>query len=227
MISFLFVSLYEYLIQSPYMRLEQVIVKGVDEQMKDKILQVSKLSPDSSLLALNLNELKGRIERLPWIRAAYLEKYFPRTLIIKAEKEKPWAIIATENLYYMNREGVVFTKVDQSGTLDYPIITGISLNDADRGSRLSWAVHIFKALEAQKRPWSLEDLSEIHFNREGLVDLYFSSLPVVKVKESEVAKRIEDLKEMINHLRDTGRIHMVRGINMNYQEGAVVSYKNR
>ncbi|MFH1487269.1 MAG: FtsQ-type POTRA domain-containing protein [Pseudomonadota bacterium] len=226
-ISLLFVSLYEYLVKSPYMRLEQVVVKGVDGEIKREILEISKLNTDSSLLTINLNELKMRIEKHPWLRTVSLEKSFPRTLVIHAEKEEPWAIVASDKLYYMNREGRLFTQVDPEGELDYPVITGLSVDKDTKASRLDWAVQLLKILEPETKPLSLADLSEVHLsNKDGNIYLYFSSLPVVKIRNGELKKRINDLKKVITHLKDTGRTHLVRGINFDYRDGAVVSYKN-
>ena len=226
MVSLLFASLYEYLVKSPFMRLEEVIVRGGDEEFKEDVLKIARLKPDASLLSLKLDALKGRIEKHPWIGAVDLEKRFPRTLVIQVEKEEPLAIVALDHLYYMNRQGFVFTKVDQTGELDYPVITGVSMEKGGRKGRLDWAVRILKILESEKGPWSLADLSEAHFNGDGLIHLYFSSLPMVRIREGELGNRIGDLKKVIGHLQDTGQIHMVRVINLNYHDGAVVSYKN-
>ena len=38
--------------------------------------------------------------------------------------------------------------------------------------------------------------------------------------------KIDDLKKVVEHLERTGRTQMVRGINLDYHDGAVVSFKN-
>ncbi|MFH1294297.1 MAG: hypothetical protein ABIJ44_09245, partial [Pseudomonadota bacterium] len=52
-----FVSLYHYLLASPYMKLQQVKVEGVDEKVRRELIQICGLHSDLSLLALNLNAL--------------------------------------------------------------------------------------------------------------------------------------------------------------------------
>ena len=66
-ISLLFLYLYENLLTSPYIRLERVIVDGVDGKLKHALLKMSELKPDTSLLSVRLDELKQRIEEHPWI----------------------------------------------------------------------------------------------------------------------------------------------------------------
>jgi len=225
MISLLFVSLYEYLLKSPYMKLEKVVVSGIEDDLETELLKMSQLDRDTSLLSINLDETKRRLEKHPWIRSVNLEKRFPNTLVIRAEKEEPLAVVATDKLYFMNKWGKVFKEVFASGELDFPIITGISPKDAFNERQLVCAAEVLRILESEDRPLSLADLSEIHVREDGNVHLYFSSLPVIRIKSNLLDKRMDDLKKVVDHLFNTGRMHLVRGINLNYQDGAVVSFK--
>lgn len=225
-ISLLFLSIYQYLLTSPHIKLERVIVKGGDEDLKRVLLKMSRLRPETSLLAINMDELKRRMERHPWIRSVSLEKRFPHTLIIHAEKEKPYAVVLTDRLHYMNRWGRIFEKVDPTGEIDYPIITGISMTGSEREIQLKLAADVLKVLEAEKGPWSLKELSEVHVKKRGIVSLYFRSLPaIVEIHGSQLDIKMDELKRLVVHLNRTGHIHRVRAINLNYKEGVVVSFK--
>lgn len=227
LISVLFLYLYENLLTSPYIRLERVIVNGVDEKLRHALLKMSELKPDTSLLSVRLDELKQRMEKHPWIRSVNLEKRFPHTLVIKAKKEKPCAIVVMGNFHYMNRWGKIFRRVDKGERMDFPLVTGISTSGSDREKQLQLAAGVLRALEAEKGPWSLAQLSEVHAEKTGHISLYFLSLPVViELEGNQLERKMGDLKRLVEHLRRTGRIHMVKRINLNYREGAVVSYKN-
>lgn len=225
-ISLLFLSLYGYLLTSPHIRLEQVIFEGVDEQTKGELLKMSDLNFELSLLAIDVNELKMTMESHPWIRSVDLEKRFPHTLVIRVEKEEPWAIVAQETLYYMNGWGEIFKEVDSGENFDYPVITGISSEGEERAKDLACALEALKGLASEKAPWSLESLSEVHVKGGGEVSLYFSFLPVVvNLKGGDLPTRMDDLKKLVEHLERTGRIHRVRGINLDYRDAAVVAFK--
>ena len=86
LISLLFLYLYENLLTSPYIRLERVIVNGVDEKLRRALLKMSELKRDTSLLSVRLDELKQRMEKHPWIRSVKLEKRFPHTLVIRRKR---------------------------------------------------------------------------------------------------------------------------------------------
>ena len=225
-ISFMFLSVYQYLLTSPHIRLERVVIKGVDGDLKRALLRMSRLSVDTSLLAINMDELRQRIERHPWIRSVSVEKRFPHTLIIRAEKEKPVAVVIMDGLHYMNREGKLFERVEQTGKIDYPIITGISARGSDSQMKFKLAAHVLKILQPEKGPLSLEELSEIHVRDKTSVSLYFLSIPaVIQADGGLLSKKMDELKRLVKHLKRTGHIHVVRAINLNYRDGVVVSLK--
>lgn len=225
-ISLVFIYLYGCLLKSPYFRLDQVTVTGIDEAEKGELLESAGLQGDLSLLSIDLNELKEKLEKRPWIRKVHLEKRFFHTLTIKVEKEKAWALVAAGKLYYMNRWGEVFTEAEETGDLNYPIITGIEKEEDDRTGQLMCAVEVLELFEKESTPWSLNELSELHVKKDGHVALYFSSLPlVIKIRGGDLSHRISDLRKLVKHLKDTGRIRMVKGINMDYQDAAVVSFR--
>ncbi len=227
MISLLFVSLYEYLIQSPYIRLERVVFSGVDEDMRVELIELAGLTPDMSLLAIDLKEIRENMEKHPWIRSVKPEKRFPHTLAVRAKIEEPRAVVVLDKLYFMNRWGKIFKEIDPMGELDYPIITGVSMTRPEMKKHLMRAAHVLNILNSQKSPWSLKDLSEVHVKRNGNIALYFTSFPgVIQARGKDFGSKIDDLKKVVEHLDRTGRTQMVRGINLDYRDGAVVSFKN-
>lgn len=227
LISLFFLYLYENLLTSPYVRLERVVVNGVDEKLKHALLKMSELKPDTSLLSVRLDELKQRMEKHPWIRSVNLEKRFPHTLVIEAEKEKPCAIVVMNRPHYMNRWGKLFRRVDKTANMDLPLVTGISASESDGEKQLQLAANVLRLLEAENGLWSHSQLSEVHVEKTGHISLYFLSLPaVIELEGNELERKMGDLKRLVKHLKKTGRIHMVERINLNFREGAVVSYKN-
>ena len=221
-----FLYLYGYLLTSPYIRLEEVTITGVDEELKSELLDMAHLNYEHSLLAINLHELQERLEKHPWVQAVSLEKSFPHTLVIRVEKEEPWALALTDKLYYMNRWGRLFKAVSADERVDFPIVTGLSEREEDRREQIEEAVRILRLFEAGDPPWDLGHLSEVHMKQDGVADLYVSFIPgVVKVKASDLAAKLEDLKDVVQHLVSTGRIHMVRAIHLDYGDGAAVAFE--
>jgi cell division protein FtsQ len=226
LVSVSFLALYEYLIRSPYIRLERVVVTGVEEGLKEELLEMAQLDFETSLLTVNIHEVKSKLEKHPWIRSIHVEKNYPHTLTIRAEKEEPWAIVAGERLHYINRWGKVFKEVEEFEPMDLPVITGIPEEGEGREKPLHTAVLVLSTLEVEKGPWSVGHLSELHVRGDGSVYLYYASLPVaIKARAADLGRRMEDLKKVVEHLNRTGRIRTARGINLEYADGAVVSFR--
>jgi len=225
-VSLMFLYVYGYLLTSPYIRLEKVVFQGVDGELKDKLLEMANLDFDLSLLAINLDEIKGKLQGHPWIRSVDLEKRFPHTLYIRAEKEEPLALVMLDNLYYMNRWGKVFKETDDMDSLDCPVVTGMSTKSDERGRQLQTALQVLRTIEAEQAPWCLGNLSEVHVRKDGNVSLYFTFLRAeIQLRGSDLANRMDDLKRLVEHLNDEGRIQMVRSINFNYGDAAAVSFR--
>ncbi|MBW2344355.1 MAG: FtsQ-type POTRA domain-containing protein [Deltaproteobacteria bacterium] len=226
-ISLSFVFLYSYLLSSPYMKLKQVDMEGIDRKIRHELIQACGLSPDLSLLELNLNELRQKMETHPWIRSAKLIRRFPNTLIVRAEKESPSALVLMEKVCYMNRWGEVIKEVNEWEDMDFPVITGVSEKDPKTlKEQLEKAALILKTLEPENGLWSLNELSEIHINRDGRMSIYFNHMTAeIKLMSYDLQSKMEGLKRVAEHLRRTGRIHQVTSINLNRVDGAVVSFK--
>jgi hypothetical protein len=224
--SALFVFLYDNLLRSPYIKLDRVVVFGVDETMRNELLELGQLDFEMSLFAINLDEVKERLEKHPWVKSVSVEKQFPHTLAIRVEREEPWAIVSADKLRYMNRRGRIFKEVEDGEPIDFPIVTGIPMSGENVGKRVETAVHVLGVLETEKEDWSVEHLSELHVRGDGSVYLYYSSLPFgIKIRSDELANRMEDIKKVVEHLNRSGRIRMAKGINLEYADGAVVSFK--
>lgn len=225
-ISLLFLYLYQYLVSTPYIKLKEVSIEGVDDSLRKELVELAGLGSDLSLLTLDLNGMKKKMESHPWVRAVELEKSFPSLLRIKVEREEPFAIVVLDRLYYMNRMGRAFKEVKYFENKDYPVITGITEEKYSRDDYLKVAAGILAVFENDKGAWSIDKLSELHFNDIDRVSLYSTVLPVVlRMGCMELAEKKKDLVEIIDHLKSSGQIHMVKAIDMNYEDGALISLR--
>ncbi len=226
MISVLFLAGYQFLLHSPYIRLERVEITGVEDTTKRELLEMSGLRADMTLLAVNLRELEQTLEHHPWVKTVKAEKHYPHALRIRAVREEPWAVVSTGGLFYMNREGDVFKEVELSEPVDFPVITG-DFDDPTQGERnLELAAHVLGVLERRGKDWMKEEISEVHLRNAGNVSLYFRSLPaIVQVSVPDLEQKIDDLNRVVQHLRETEQVQQVTGINLHYRDGAVVSFR--
>lgn len=226
LMSLAFISFYGYLLTSPYIRLEQVEVLGVDEELRNELLEMAQLNHEHSLLAVNLNGVKERLEQHPWVRLVEVEKSFPHALIIRIEKQEPWALALAGKLHYMNRLGDLFKEVMPDDQIDLPVITGLSESEKERAKQLKVAVQVLNLFDSEESPWDLAHLCEVHVKEDGTLFLYVSFVPgQIRLKAVDMAEKMRELKRVVDHLASTGRIHMVKAIHLDYGEGAAVAFE--
>ncbi|MCP4681433.1 MAG: FtsQ-type POTRA domain-containing protein [Desulfobacterales bacterium] len=241
MISLTFLSLYRYLINSPYLKLQQIDVEGVEQEIRHELIRLSGLDLDMSMLSIDLKKLKQKMEEHPWVRSVGLERRFPNTLIVYAENEIPCAIVVMDKLYCMNRWGEIFREVYDSDKMDLPIVTGISKQVPVKRKQLKRAARIIRVLESEEKLLSLSQLSEVNLKKDDGLSLYFSQwsaevkimceLPAGTDSQQAEAQlmcllnKMHGLRKVAEHLKQTGQIHDATIIDLDYADGAVVSFR--
>jgi cell division protein FtsQ len=225
-ISVSFLWVYHYLLTSPYLKLEQVEMRGLPAQVQSDVVRLGGLTTGMSLLAIRLDEVKEKMEEHPWVRSVRLERRFPNQLVIEAEQQVPTALMITDAMYYLNQWGEIFKRVGHSEGVDLPILTGISPQPDRAQEQLHRAAHVLRVLESEEGLWSLDELSEIHMREDGAMSLYFEHLAAeIRLMWYDMENRLAGLKRLTQHLSQTGKLHHVSRIDLNQTDGAVVSFR--
>jgi len=225
-IGLVFPYLYDFLVNSPYLRLETVTMEGADTKLQEDLTQLCGLRKGTSILSLRLKELKKAMESHPWVRSVKIERRFPDQLWIQVERQEPCAVVLSNGLHYFNRWGEVFKAVQEGDSIDFPIVTGLAVDEAATPTLLKRAVVVLDALKAEGAEWSISNLSEINLENGGGLSLYFKTMKVeVRLTESEAASKMDEFKKIVEHLKAIGRLEEATVIDLNYEDGGVVSFK--
>ena len=228
-LSLAYVSVYEFLSTSPYFRLQNIVVTGVNDDLRGELIKISGITEMGNLLSTDLTAIKTNIERHPWIKSVFLKKKFPHTLYIKAENEESAAIVLLEEkMHFMDGEGVIFKDVERDDYIDFPVVTGLSVDCTKNQAYLKRVVSLLNAFQQGDTPLSGKELSEIHVGKDGTVTVYFNKLPfkVFFGKEGFIRK-IDALKHIIKHLQATQRLYQARSIDLDHDVRAVVAFAGR
>jgi len=227
-LSLTFISGYQILTSSPYFRLHNIVLTGVNDDLREEVIKISGLRERESLLSIDPVTIKGNIEAHPWIKSVFLKKEFPHTLYIKAEKQEAVAIVLLRRMYFMDREGVIFKEVERDEPVDFPVVTGLSAGDKKNGAYLKEVVSFLNALFLMDTPLSVERLSEIHVEEDGTLTIFFNKLPFkVFFGRDDFIRKIDSLTHIIKHLRAAHRLSQVRSIDLGYSDRAVVAFTGR
>src|SRR6266540_3773431 len=74
---------------SPLLRVQDVQVAGATAVSKDEILSLAGID-DESMLRLDLAAAERRVESIPIVQAARLERRWPHTIQIEISERAPW-----------------------------------------------------------------------------------------------------------------------------------------
>jgi len=227
-LSLTFISGYQFLSSSPYFRLHNIVVIGVNGDLKEEVIKISGIREMESLLSIEPATIKRNIEEHPWIKSVFLKKEFPHTLYIKAENEEAVAIVILERMYLMDREGVIFKEIERDDCIDFPIVTGLSKGDKKNGGYLKRVASFLNALPSGDTPLSVKELSEVHVEGDGTLTIYFNKLPFkVFFGRDGFIRKIDSLQHIIKHLRAAHRLYQARSIDLDYTDRAIVAFTER
>jgi len=228
-LSFAFISVYQFLSTSPYFRLQNIVVTGVNDDLREELIKISGITEMGNLLSLDLAAIKKNMERNPWIKSVFLKKTFPNTLYIKAENEESVALVLLEEkILLMDREGVIFKDAERDDCIDFPVVTGLAAGDKKNEAYLKRVASFLTTLHRGDSPLSAKELSEIHVGKDGTLTVYFNELPFkVFFGKEDFIRKIDALRHIVRQLQATHRLYQARSIDLDYDARAVVAFTGR
>jgi cell division septal protein FtsQ len=136
---------------------------------REEIIDLAGVKPGDDMLGIRLPRVVELLGRNPWIQEVKVRRNFPETLRIEVSEREPLAIVNMGYLYYCDARGDIFKPLNDGDGLDYPVITGITEEDAGRdpaGTRqaLTGALDLMALLRGDRNV-PLDDISEIHYDK--------------------------------------------------------------
>lgn len=111
---------------------QDVLVEGRNETARDDILAALAVARGTPMLSVDPEAARARIEALPWIKTAVIERQLPDTLFVKLTERAPMALWQKDGAFsVVDAEGRVLTRDDLSRFRDLPIVIG---DDAPQGA---------------------------------------------------------------------------------------------
>ncbi len=209
---------YRHLKTSPIFRIRTITISGTHILTKTELVYYMGLRQNANLLNLDIDILYHKLIAHPWIKDATIRRRFPGTLAIHIQERVPVALIMIDKLYYVDRSGVIFDKINKEVGCDFPIITG-----PHRFSQLAaYRPLIRKALPLVTDRTS-QLISEIHLDpSRGLTLITLNDAIPVKLGVQNLPKRLAHFLATYHYLRQ--REIVTRGIDCRYPDRVVVQY---
>lgn len=106
-------------------RVEEVMLEGRHNESSAQIMQALDISRGAPLLTVDLKSARTRLEELPWIRVASVEREFPDTVRVRIVERRPLALWQRKNeLVLVDDEGGVITSQKLERFPDLLVLVG-------------------------------------------------------------------------------------------------------
>ncbi|GEM_PF-3081372 len=125
-------SLDGYNVRTRQFQVREFDVIGNHRLASNAVISASGTRIGDGLLGLETQNIRTRLEALPWVRHARVHLQMPARLILEVEEYVPVAIIADGELNLVDEEGHLITKPALGQLAELPVLTGIKLEDLRR-----------------------------------------------------------------------------------------------
>ena len=160
----------------------EVLVVGRQETDRDALLSALGTGRGAPILAFDVEAARTRIEELPWVRTASVERLLPGTILLTVEERRPLALWQHDGQFALiDYEGVVITRDDFAHHGDLMVVVG---EDAPQhaaallemlGSQPELMEHVSAAVRVGGRRWNLRMMEgiDVRLPEEGAATAWF------------------------------------------------------
>lgn len=207
----------------------EVKILGCTNAMESELLELIQVDLRASLTDLDLKELSRRLARHPWVRQAQVKRDWARkALVIEVQERVPQAMILLDGLYFVDRQGEIFKRVESGDRLDLPILTGLKAQEIRRGSpeavdALHQALNFLDLLK-QRKGFTPRDVSEVHLSRQkGLTVFTLREGMAIRLGFGEFKGKLDRLEKILPDLKR--KVHRIESVDLNIPRRVVVRLK--
>ncbi len=190
---------YSKLLGSSHLRVAKVEVRGSHFLSDGEVRELLGPAVGENILALDIEDLKGRLRVSPWVADASVRRTLPDTLHVEVYERAPIALAEMDRLYLMDPQGALIELFGpRTSSFDLPIVRGLAgLDPATRRER---------ALRVSALVADLDDLtsavSEVHVEESDLELVLREGGEVVRVAEPPYRSRLASFLSLRRDLHE-------------------------
>ncbi|MGW8160822.1 MAG: cell division protein FtsQ/DivIB [Desulfobulbales bacterium] len=220
--------------RSDIFRVTDLIVRGNTMATQQQIMELGGLNSRINLLTLDTDQVESLVLEHPWIDQVTVNRLWPSTVEVVVREHTPLALINLEqgdgkHLFYVDRKGVIFTPSTPSIDLDYPVLTGESIEQVVYGMKVAENSLAGKAIEflnltAQgNQILPAQAVSEVHVSPEKGLIVYLVDHPFpIYLGKEKIKTRFNLLVQVLAQLYRQDKVKEVTEIRMDYAEDKIL-----
>jgi cell division septal protein FtsQ len=201
-------SVFVYAYTSDKFNVRSITFYGCKESKPRQLESIVRHNFPANILRINLNQLKNRLERVPWVKHVEIRRVLPSDLIIYVQERTPSAIIEFRNeLMLADNEGIMLDRYDPTcRKLDVPVFRGVLGEDSEsyrlyqeeNSARIRQGLQMLSEIESGA-PQETKQISEVDISdRENLKVMLVDDTVEVYLGEKDYLKRFHSLMENMN-----------------------------
>ncbi|RUM41852.1 MAG: hypothetical protein DSY70_00470 [Desulfobulbus sp.] len=223
--------------KSDIFRLSTLSVQGNQQVKKAKILDLGGIEQGVNLLAFDTQRSEDAISKHPWIESVKIERSWPSALTIRVHEYRPLAMINIDQendrgLYYVDRKGRVFAKVEKGHELDFPVITGVDSIEKVTGTVIAGtglAAEAFRFIRLASRGnpiIPLQTISEVNVSPGKGIIVYLVDRPFpIYMGFDGMQTKYYQLVKLLGRLYRKKKLQEIREIRMDYFKNRILVAK--
>lgn len=219
---------FQWVRHSPRFAIRTVEVRTGPRVKPEEVRKLTGIMEGKNIFSFQLAEAVRQIEFHPWVLRAAVTRKLPDRVEIAVTERAPMALAALGWLYYVDQEGHVFKRVLPGESLNYPVLTGLALDQviADQPATEAEIRKALAVLELAQGSKVLPAaaISEVHLDPTYGVSLFTAGEGLcIRLGEGDFAERWQRLERVLVEL--TGDWAKVEMIDLNFQGQATVKLR--
>jgi len=119
-----------------YFRVAEVEVEGNLQVASRDLITSLKLSPDASILEVDLPALTRRVLQNPWIKEASIRRRLPLSLTVQVVERNPEAVFIADRRYLLSGDGVILAELEADELPTLPTLRAAAPRRVEIGERI-------------------------------------------------------------------------------------------
>ncbi len=225
---FLVIGVNYWIHNSGIFQLSQIEVSGTRFMSPEELSALIPVEPDGTILDLDIESIKRKLEEQPFVRTASIGRKFPGILKLNIDERVPVAMIVLRKIFFIDEEGYLLPKrLRGSNSADFPIISGIQLPQQKPGTlitdeRISKVISFINLVQTYY-PGISAHISEILYRGGGNLSLILSgSLTRVNCGSEDYRFKLAKLEYFLKYCEEQRITERLRTINLNYENQIII-----
>lgn len=162
------------------LEVKEIVVYGQKRVSNAQVFQALKIKNGDHMWSHSLQQMKARIEELPWVKSASIQRRFPGTFIVHLCEKQPAVIWQHQGKkHVVDGQGNLISGIDPKSFPQFIVITGEK------------APYNFPELHQELSPiYQVIPVKAATFLRSQRWDLYLEGGAIVKLPETQIEKAL-------------------------------------